>query len=87
MWIRLLPYIIGIVGFASIVTGAYVKGRMDCQTTEQVKQLEAVIKHEDKHEKLTQEIIRLPADDLRRRYCKWVRDDIDQCLQADIPIQ
>jgi len=36
------------------------------------------------HEK---EIIRLDNSDLKRRYCKWMRDSEDECLQADIPLR
>lgn len=86
MWLRFLPYLVGLIGFMSMLTGAYVKGRMDCKSTEQIKQLEAAVEYEEDYEEIEQEIIRLPADDLRKRYCKWVRDDKDKCLQANIPI-
>ena len=32
------------------------------------------------------EIIRLDNAALRRRYCQWVRDNVQECLEADIPI-
>ena len=86
MWVRFLPYLLALAGAATILTGAYVKGRLDCKTSEQVKQLEAYVETEKNHEKITQEVIRLPASKLRSRYCEWVRDDKDKCLQANIPI-
>ena len=53
-----------------------------CET----KDLKAVVEGVEKHEKREKKIIRLDNAALRQRYCEWVRDDKQACLQADIPI-
>lgn len=38
-----------------------------------------------KYEKKSSEVHHLPDADLRKRYCKWVRDDINTCLKGPSP--
>ena len=82
-----LYLIIGIVAALAIshVT-VYMVGRSHGKTKEIVKELKAEVEGEEQREEITKEVIRLPATELRRRYCEWVRDDKDLCLEADIPI-
>lgn len=86
MWIRLLPYILGIAGVLGIFGYVYMKGRSDKGTEVQVEQLKEIVEKEKKHEVKRQEVVRLPTSALRSRYCKWMRDSEQLCLQADIPI-
>lgn len=83
---RLLPYLVLGLGIISIGGAIYWKGDRAGSQREQVKTLKHIAKQEQKYEKIKQEVIRLPRDDLRARYCEWVRDDKQLCLQADIPI-
>lgn len=52
------------------------------------KNLKQIVRKAGQHEKLKNEIIRLPINDLKRRYCKWMRDSERECLDnPDIPIR
>ena len=86
MFLRLLPYILGLAGVLGAFSYVYLKGRADQANSLKIQQLKQTIHQEEAYEVKTQEIIRLPPSDLRRRYCKWVRDSEDLCLQANIPI-
>lgn len=83
---RFLPYIILAIGALSFIGAVYWKGHSTGSQQEQIRALKGTLKQEQKYEKIKQEVIRLPRDDLRARYCEWVRDDKQLCLQADIPI-
>ena len=41
---------------------------------------------QSERQKIEIEIIRLDNAALRKRYCQWVRDDMQECIEADIPI-
>lgn len=82
MW----KYILVVVAVLGILGGVYSCGRIDENTKQENKQLTAIVESEKKHEKKTREVITLPTDTLRQRYCKWMRDSESECLQADIPI-
>jgi hypothetical protein len=76
-----------LVSIASL-GGAYSKGYADARSKYEVKVLKETVKEAVKHEKKTHEIITLPIDDLKRRYCKWVRDDERECLEnKNIPLR
>lgn len=49
--------------------------------------LEQGAKNEKNYEKIKQEVLSLNDNDLRREYCKWVRDDRDLCLQNNKPLE
>lgn len=79
-------YLIAAVLLLLIPAGFLLWGKTIGRQEVRQQQLTAVIKSEKKHERKTQEVIPLSDADLRKRYCKWVRDSQDLCLQADIPI-
>lgn len=82
------PYVlIGL--FLAIIASygaVYWKGYSHCTTTEEATQLAETVKNEQKYERIKDEVVRMPVTDLHREYCQWVRDDKEQCLQANIPI-
>lgn len=86
MWWKLLPYVAAVAGVAAILGATYAKGRMDCASSNEINNLRTFANKEKKHDENTKTIIRLPAPELRARYCEWVRDDKSKCLQADIPL-
>lgn len=57
------------------------------QKSVEVKVLKETAKAEVKYEELKKEVITLDHIALRKRFCEWVRDNKNDCLQADIPIR
>jgi hypothetical protein len=49
-------------------------------------QITQAVKQENKRDEIEREVLRLNDNNLRKRYCKWMRDSEDECLQANIPI-
>jgi len=82
LWI-IIGAVVAVLAFGG---GMYTKGHIDGKSSCQLKTANAVIEGEKNNDKKTKEVIRLPDDNLRKRYCEWVRDDKDKCLQAYIPI-
>ena len=52
-----------------------------------IQKNKAVIEAFEHRGKKEDEITRLPVSDLKRRYCHWMRDSMQECLQADIPLR
>ena len=78
---------IGIVAvFASYSVGLVLWGVSVGKQSVKVNILKEVVDSEIKFKSLEKEIITLSRPDLRKRYCKWVRDDKDLCLKSNIPI-
>ena len=79
-------YIYGVMGVGIVVAGAFVFGYVKGQASVEVKAAkETIIKYEERNE-LEKEVRRLAKPALVRRYCKWVRDSEDECLQAHLPV-
>lgn len=66
--------------------GVYFKGRVDGSNSCAAKYASAYSEGVKRHASIKKEVMRLTTDDLKRRYCKWVRDSEDECLRADIPV-
>lgn len=75
-----------VLGILAVVSGAfgtvYYKGYSSCQASQQTE----IIKAEKKHDAIEKKTMSLSDIDLRKRYCKWVRDGKDKCLQIHLPI-
>lgn len=84
--LKLLPYFIFAGGVLAFVIGVYFYGKQHGNDICELEYATINLEAKEKHETLEQEIIRLPATELKRRYCQWVRDNKDKCLQANIPI-
>lgn len=87
MWSKALPYILVVVAVLSIIGGVYLWGKDDGVTKVENKQLHAVVESEKEYVRKTKEVIPLDDVALRERYCEWVRDSKELCMQAHIPIQ
>lgn len=87
MWTKALPYILVVVAVLAILGGVYHWGAKDTETKIENKQLNAVVESEKAYDRKTKEVIPLGDAALRERYCKWVRDSKELCLQADIPLR
>ena len=83
---RFLPYLIFAGGVLAFVIGVYFYGQEQGKDICEFKYSTLQIEAEEKHETLEQEIIRLPVTELRTRWCDWVRNNREKCLQANIPI-
>lgn len=71
------------VGSFLLWSNGYQEAEEDITAKENVAVIQAV----SERESLEDEVIKLPVTDLLRRYCRWVRDDKDKCLQANLPIR
>ena len=85
-WFIKFRYFIAIGLFLTLITGAYFKGRSDMyneiKATEAVEVIEGV-KH---HEAVKKKVMSLSDIDLRKLWCKWVRDGKEKCLRSHIPV-
>lgn len=74
-----------------MLAGAFWAGTIKGAGNERVKcaegKTDAIHEEVTSYEKKRKEITTLPIDDLKRRYCKWVRDDMQKCLASDIPVR
>lgn len=64
----------------------WARGYKSAETNITAKENVAVIQGIEERESLENEVIKLPVTQLVRRYCRWVRDGEEKCLQANIPI-
>lgn len=85
--IKFLPYIIFLGGVLAFVIGVYFYGKKHGHDICELKYATIQLEAEGSHESKEREVIRLPVTELKRRYCRWVRDSEAECLQADIPIR
>lgn len=69
-------------GYGLVAWKFYNIGKTACEH----KVLEQGAKDEKKYEDTKQKVMSLDDVALRHEFCKWVRDDRDLCLKADIPI-
>lgn len=74
------------IGIAVALVGSHAWVYRQGQMSVEVKIVKAEVKANEEYEEKTKEIIRLPITQLKRRYCEWMRDSKELCLQADIPI-
>lgn len=80
--------LIGVVVFLlASHAGMFFYGKMQGKNEIKMIHYEAAIKAEKDRDNVEREVITLDRPALRQRYCKWVRDDQQACLQADIPIR
>lgn len=84
---KALPYIFTVLTVLAVFGGVYVWGRDDGNNQAERTQLKAVVESQKQHDIKTKEVVTLPDDALRKRYCKWMRDSEELCLQSDIPIR
>ena len=81
-------YLLPFIGITTIILIGivYYKGQSAGENKQIVKELTAEVKSQENYEEKRQEIIKLPPSDLLKRYCEWVRDDKELCLQSNQPI-
>lgn len=82
MILKAIPYILALGLLAMTYILGHVKGTDSCQ----LKQSAAIIKEDIKHEKIEEKVMSLSDIELRKSYCKWMRDDKQKCLSSHIPI-
>lgn len=70
-----------------LIFGAgYFKGDSDRQIKEAKKETTKIERGIERHAKVQKKVMSLSDIELRKSYCKWVRDDKAKCLKSDIPI-
>lgn len=74
---------ISVLGFISFI---YWKGGNDTKNRLITQDLKQTIELERQYEEKKQEVIQLDRSDLHERYCEWMRDSKQMCLEADLPI-
>lgn len=76
-----------IIGALAAIIGAFFYGMHIGAQGVKTEYITEYVKVSEERNEREQEVITLPRPALKSRYCRWVRDSRDDCMQADIPVE